>query len=269
MEAYLLSSLLAVPEAEAGVVDRERAALHLKSCLKLVAVAEIVPVAAALIVKADASRIGKRASVHEKRMQIAKEVSAARKSHADLNACNSHIGKGIIVSVVHENAYRILLVVTYDIYGVYIRVRRAAVCTSLYMYAYLRVLDRHVADRGLTSALNSDTVSHHIAVDDTAVEVVVASVGINIVIRLSRAESHDSLAAAPIRRRLENCVVGEVERYAVYGISRGSYRLCNNILTVGEIYRLVGIVVDYLLYLVRKILARIRLEIIGYYDISL
>ena len=90
----------------------------------------------------------------------------------------------------------------------------------------------------------------------------------NVVVSLSAAETNHSLGVIPTGHCLEDREVGKLERNRVCGISRGSYRICKQIFTVGEIYGLLGVLVYRSLYACRNVLTRVRLNVIGNNDVA-
>ena len=195
-------------------------------------------------------------------MNVAKEVTCSNQLNTRLNCRYSHIGKGVVVAV-DKNAYRIGLSVSDYVYVVYISIRRAAVGTALDVNTYLGALDRHVADSSLAAAVDRDARRYHTTVNAAALKVVVASGEMDVVKGFRSTESYHSLAVIPAGHCLEDREVGKLECNRVCGISRGSYRICKQIFTVGEIYGLLRVLVYRSLYACRNVLARVGLNVVG------
>lgn len=128
LKAYLLVARGAVPEGTANIVDIHSAGAHIERGSELIAVAHIVPVARGGIVKSVALLIviDKLGLVDKERMDVAEEVARVIYLYADLNACDTHIRKGVVAGV-DKQTDRAGLAVSYDVYGVYITVGRAVV----------------------------------------------------------------------------------------------------------------------------------------------
>ena len=108
-------------------------------------------------------------------LNVAKNVRATLKSYTCHNTCNSHICKGVVVSL-NENTDSSGNTCAYDVYGVDIGIGRTVVCTPLDVKTYHSVLDRCVVNAGLTTVVYRDTVSLAVTINDTTLKTVVASV---------------------------------------------------------------------------------------------
>ena len=273
LKAYFLVVALGVPHCEAVEEYSLRALGETEGGSHLIAVAVVVPVGRVVIVECNALGVVYKVALavlvaeDKEGVDVAKEVSAALEHNACLNSRYSHIGKSIIVSL-DKNADRIGHIVTDYVYGLDVSIGRAVVSAASDVKSEEGMLDGYVANRGLASALDSDTVSNHITVDDTALKVIVASVSVDCVIRLSRAESYHSLLVIPALSSLKDSKVGELERNCGLGLTRGADRLCKNILTVGEIDGLHGVGVDDALNSIGNVLTRISLKIICNYNVA-
>jgi hypothetical protein len=145
----------------------------------VVAIAGVIPVVTRVIKEAAAMLvIGIIAGVEW--VDITHNSSRAEKLNADKYVGNTHIGERVITSL-NENAYRIGSAVTNDINLEYVGIRGVAVSTVLDMNTYLGVLYGNVVNRSLSAAVDRNSVSLTVTVNDTAREIVVASDGSYIV----------------------------------------------------------------------------------------
>ena len=262
-EADLAALKSLPPEAEAVVADRANVICKVEACAVLIAIAEVVPVLPAQIAECDTVGVviptGCKAV---ERMDVAQIVAALEELNADLNACNSHIRKGV-VHTLDKQTDRVYSAATNDIYVADIAVSRARVCAPLNVQTDLGVLDGNVLNSGLTSAVDGYAVSDVVTVDDTAREVIVASVYHYSIEGLSRTETDESLITVPAIHSLDDCEVRELKRYCMLGVSGSADRLGEKIFSVGEVKNAAGIVQNELLKSVGYVLTRICLNVIG------
>ena len=204
LEADLAAFKRLPPEAEAVVADRTNAVLEEEAGAVLITIAEVVPVFPAEIAECDTvSVVIPTRSKAVERVDVAQIVTALKELNADLNSCDTHIGKGV-VHTLNKKTYRVNGSATNDIYVADITVGRAGVCAPLYVQTYFGVLDRNVFNSCFTAAIDGYAVSNVVSVDDTARKIVVASVYHYSVERLSRAKTDKRFITVPRLHSLDN-----------------------------------------------------------------
>lgn len=156
-----------------------------------------------------------------------------------------------------------------DVYVENISIGRAIICAPLDVDADLGILYRHVMDRGLAPRVDGNTVRLAVTVNDTALEIIVRAGNIYGVKGLRRTDANYSFLFGPGVHRLELCKGRKLERNRVRRIRRSADRLREQIFSVGEEYRSLRIRQNKLLQSIRNILTRVRLNVIGNYDVHI
>ena len=131
------------------------------------------------------------------------------------------------------------------------------------------ILYRHVMDRSLASRVDRNTVRLAVSVDDAALEIIVRAGNIDGVERLCRTDANHRFLLRPRIHRLELCKGRKLEGNLVRGIRGSADRLGKQIFTVGEKYRSLRIRQNELLQSIGNILARVRLNVIGNYNVHI
>ena len=142
---------------------------------ELVAVAEAIPIASAMIPEACAvAVIIPIASIE--RMEIAERIAAAAHFDSDIDVRYAHVAQRVVISF-HQHADGIPRTVAHDVHAHDVRIRRTTICTMFDMDANARMLDRYVADFRFASTVNGNSVGDAISINDSARETIIAADG--------------------------------------------------------------------------------------------
>ena len=172
----------------------------------------------------------------------------------------THICEGVIISL-NQHTDALGCIIANDIYTHNITIRRAAISAVLNVDTQHHALYRGVANNRLATTINRQALCYARAIDNTAIEIVITTRRTNIIRSILTAQTYHSLIVRPTLGSLDNGVIRKLQSHALCRLGRGYNRLRNKINTIGEIYRAIGIFVDYLLYGVADISLTIRLYI--------